>query len=224
MKSASSAHCIALLGAESTGKTELALALTQHLSELGHSVQCVPEYLRTWCNEQGRTPARTEQTHIAHTQSRRISTAMQKVGPNGVVIADTTALMTAVYSDYVFQDASLYAQALADHAQQVSHTLLLACDLPWVADGIQRTGAHVRSGVDDLLRQHLRASGIAFSVIYGQGSDRLRQALIALQLDAASTDTANAASKASDTKPRAPWQWLCDRCSDADCEHRLFRI
>jgi nicotinamide riboside kinase len=224
MKSASPARCIALLGAESTGKTELALALTQHLSALGLAVECVPEYLRTWCNEQGRTPVRTEQTHIAHTQSRRISTAMQKVGPKGVVIADTTALMTAVYSDYVFQDASLYAQALADHAQQVSHTLLLACDLPWVADGIQRTGAHVRSGVDDLLRQHLRASGIPFSVIYGQGSDRLRQALNALQLDAASAATVNAESNPSDSEPRVPWQWLCDRCSDVDCEHRLFRI
>jgi HTH-type transcriptional regulator, transcriptional repressor of NAD biosynthesis genes len=140
------------------------------------------------------------------------------------VIADTTALMTAVYSDTIFQDDSLYAQALADHAQQVTHTLLLACDLPWVADGIQRTGAHVRADIDDLLRQHLRASGIPFSVIYGQGLDRLRQALIALKLNAVSTEALNATSNAIDTQTRVQWQWLCDRCSDADCEHRLFRI
>jgi HTH-type transcriptional regulator, transcriptional repressor of NAD biosynthesis genes len=224
MKSAPAARCIALLGAESTGKTELALALTQHLRALGHAVECVPEYLRTWCNEQGRTPVRAEQTPIALTQSRRITTAMQDVGPKGMVVADTTALMTAVYSDYVFQDTSLYAQALADHAQQSSHTLLLACDLPWVADGIQRTGAHIRSSVDSLLRQHLSASGIPFSVIYGHGPARLRHALTALQLDAVSSDITKATASASDTKPRVQWQWLCDRCSDADCEHRLFRI
>ena len=55
--------------------------------------------------------------------------------------------MIAVYSDFVFADASLYASALAAQ-RRCDLTLVTALDLPWRADGLQRDGAHVRAPVD----------------------------------------------------------------------------
>ena len=57
--------------------------------------------------------------------------------------ADTTALMIAVYSDLVFADTGLYDDALAAQ-RRVDLTLVTALDLPWLADGLMRDGAHVR--------------------------------------------------------------------------------
>ena len=73
---------IALLDAESTGKTELARALTQRLQERGIATTMVGEYLREWCNREGRTPRPDEQHAIADEQTRRIDAA----AATGVVV------------------------------------------------------------------------------------------------------------------------------------------
>jgi nicotinamide riboside kinase len=56
---------IALLGAESTGKSELASQLNKYFRDLGKTVNFVPEYLRTWCEQENRTPRQDEQLAIA---------------------------------------------------------------------------------------------------------------------------------------------------------------
>lgn len=161
---------IAVLGAESTGKTWLAQALSEHLA-LGTGLRCtwVPEWLRLWCDAQGRTPSRHEQAEIAQTQQARIAAASQT---HDIVVADTTALMTAVYSLQLFGDDSLRPFAL-DHHRQVRLTLLTALDLPWVADGHQRDGPHVRDPVDATLREWLTQAGLPFARVTGQGNARL---------------------------------------------------
>ena len=47
---------IAILGAESTGKSQLADALANGLRSQGKTVSLVGEYLREWCDIHGRTP------------------------------------------------------------------------------------------------------------------------------------------------------------------------
>jgi nicotinamide riboside kinase len=188
------AFVVAIVGAESSGKTQLAAALHERLAAGGVPVAVVAEYLREFCDASGRTPERHEQAAIAAEQTRRIDAACRalsgaapEAGPtrDGVVIADTTALMTAVYSDIVFGDASLYASAGRDHAR-CDLTLLTALDLPWQADGIQRTGEHVRGPIDARVRAALRRAGVAYAVVGGAGAARadaawqaLRQALAA---------------------------------------------
>ena len=56
---------IALLGAESTGKTALAEALAAHFNESGRTAIAVPEVLREWCMQRGREPRPQEQLAIA---------------------------------------------------------------------------------------------------------------------------------------------------------------
>ena len=170
------AFVVALLGAESTGKTTLAGEIGAALAARGLVVEVVGEALREFCDANARTPRREEQAAIAAAQTARIDAA---AGRAAVVVADTTALMLAVYSDLMFADAGLYDAALAAQ-RRVDLTLVTALDLPWLADGLQRDGAHVREPVDARLRAALARGGIAFTTIAGSGSDRLANALRAV--------------------------------------------
>src|SRR4030095_4702329 len=106
----------------------------------GRDAVVVDEYLREFCERMHRTPRVDEQAHIAFEQTRRIA---QAAATHDIVIADTTALMIAVYSDTVFDDHALDAEAAQAH-RRVDLTLLTALDLPWVADRHLREGEHVR--------------------------------------------------------------------------------
>ena len=165
---------IAIVGAESTGKTVLAQALARRIGELA-PLRCtwVGEVLREWCGAQGRTPRADEQAAIAGEQWRRIDAAARA---HDVVVCDTTPLMTAVYSAMIFGDASLEARAI-EFQRGCDATLLTALDLPWIADGLQRDGPHVREPVDTRVRAQLRAHGLRWSVVRGTGQARQDSAI-----------------------------------------------
>ena len=199
---------IALVGAESTGKTTLARGLSERLRAPGRRVALVDEVLREFCLREGRTPRRDEQAGIAREQSRRIAEAARA---HDVVVADTTALMVAVYSRLLFDDESLFAAALAEQARCAA-TLLTALDLPWVADGFIRDGAHVRAPVDALLRATLHGAGVGYSVVAGGGAQRL-----------ANAERAVAAALRPLPRIGAPrWRAACAECGDPDCERHLL--
>ena len=206
------AFVVALLGAESTGKTTLAAQLRHALAVPGRVVQTVPEYLREFCDKHGRTPRPDEQAGIAREQSARIEAAADCAD---IVVADTTALMIAVYSDWVFGDRSLYDEAAAAHTR-CDLTLLTALDLPWQADGHQRDGAHVREPIDAMVRAALQRTGQAWSLVSGSGAVRLERAT------AAARHVIEA--KWSPARQTARWAWVCERCGEAGCErHGLAR-
>lgn len=211
-----SGRVIAILGAESTGKTTLAHTLTLELRALGHDAAVVTEYLREFCDRAGRTPRVEEQADIAAEQTRRIQAAARR---HDIVVADTSAVMIAVYSDLIFDDRSLYAEALAAHRDQCDATLLTALDLPWQADGFIRDGAHVREPVDALVRQALDSAALPYGVVYGQADARTKAALSALQrLGLAATATA--AEAAGEPEPAGRrWRARCAECLVAECEH-----
>jgi nicotinamide riboside kinase len=205
---------IAILGAESTGKTQLAHQLAAHFSAQGQHAIAVNEYLREWCDAQQRTPRVHEQLHIAREQQHRIEAARLQ---HSHVMADTTPLMTAIYSDFFFQDTGLHADAL-QFQKCFDITLLTGLDMPWEPDGLQRDGPQVREPVDALLRTALHSAGIAYRVVYGTGDARLMNALNAINSIAAHAHFYS--SKHQNTSK--PWVWMCDKCSDPECEHRLF--
>jgi len=208
---------VAILGAESTGKTTLAHQLAARLEAEGRRCCVIEETLREFCDREGRTPRIDEQAAIAAEHSRRIEAAARD---HDIVIADTTALQTAVYSEKVFGDRSLYGAAGAWHAGAVVTTLLTALDLPWQADGLQRDGPQVREPVDALLRAALQRAGAPYAVIGGAGLQRAAHALAALHR------TLDLGHEADDPRPASAqtkrWQWLCERCGDVDCERHLL--
>jgi HTH-type transcriptional regulator, transcriptional repressor of NAD biosynthesis genes len=171
-----STFSVAILGAECTGKSELAQALAAHFLGLGRSVHTVPEVLREWCAAHARTPLAHEQATIAAEQARRVLAAP----PTDLLIADTTPLMTAVYSDIYFGDTTLYAAAIS-HQQRFNLTLLASTDVPWVADGVQRDGLAQQQRVQERLREVLIEANVPFHEVVGLGSARLRSALSGIQ-------------------------------------------
>ena len=207
---------IAIVGAESTGKSWLTHALAGVLQARGHAVHAVDEVLRLWCAREGRTPHPQEQMAIAKQQAQAVEHATA-----AWVIADTTPIMTAVYSHMLFNDQSLYPMAMA-HQALYDATLITGLDLPWVADGLQRDGPHVRGPVDTLVRQALDRAGIAYRVVYGQGHQRLNNALLALGLSGEDEAARMTRENAQFAINEGRTQWQCNECSDPDCEHRLF--
>ncbi|MBK7656468.1 MAG: ATP-binding protein [Betaproteobacteria bacterium] len=210
---------IALLGAESTGKTQLATDLVAHLLARGLSAIQVPEVLREWCNEQGRTPQPHEQPSIAQAQAERVKLAAGSAAAD-YLIADTTPMMTAIYSHKLFADASLYHFALA-HQSSYDLTLVTALDLPWVADGLQRDGVHVREPVDAMLRLALESGQIPYQVIYGKGIDRLQNSINAI--NSIAKNPIPYCRNSFKLQSRRMQNWVCEKCSDPDCEHVIFR-
>jgi nicotinamide riboside kinase len=119
--------------------------------------------------------------------------------------------MTAVYSDLLFDDRSLYDDALAAQ-RRYDCTLLTALDLPWVADGHMRDGEHVRVPVDTRVRAALQCAGIGHAVIGGHGDARVAAALAAVH---------------AARRPRAAaggWRWLCEHCDDGSCERHAAAL
>ena len=82
---------IAMLGAESSGKSTLCEALARR-----HASVLVPEYLREFVDTMGRVPFEEDQFDIARTQRAREDAAALQA--RDYLFCDTTPLMTALYS------------------------------------------------------------------------------------------------------------------------------
>lgn len=208
---------IAIVGAESTGKTTLAAALAERLSlDRSRRVAWVPEVLREWCAHTGRTPRAHEQASILRAQHERLQAA---AAAHDIVVCDTTALMTAVYSRIVFGDRTLDERAVALH-RGMGVTLLTALDLPWVADGLQRDGPQVREPVDQALRELMGEHGIGYAVVGGTGTARVDNAMAAvaphLHRDAAPAEDAKRGGLFTRlARPGAAaghGRWACECC------------
>lgn len=84
-------------------------------------------------------------------------------------------------------------------SSHVDRILLTGLDLPGITPTQQET--------DSALRAALQQSGLAYGVVYGQGAQRLAQALRLIT---------------PEDGPPPRWQGQCEKCADPECEHRLF--
>jgi NadR type nicotinamide-nucleotide adenylyltransferase len=160
---------IAILGAESTGKSTLAPALAARYGTLW-----VPEYLREFVETQRRVPFEHDQPVIARTQRAREEAMAASPGARRFLFCDTTPLMTAVYSRIYW--GRVPAELLEmEAAHDYAATLVAGLDLPWVPDGLQRESEEVRRQVHACLLAVLRERGIPFTLLEGDLPQRLRQ-------------------------------------------------
>ncbi|MFZ6772668.1 AAA family ATPase [Undibacterium sp. SXout7W] len=163
---------IAILGAESSGKSVLAEALAQR-----YKTVWVPEYLREFVDRHQRAPKEEEQIMIARSQLER--EAVLTVQANQWLFCDTTPLMTAMYSRHYFKRVDTELAAL-ESLHNYDFTLVTAPDFPWTADGLQRESAAVREHIHQELLQMLDEREIPFLLVEGSLSNRVEQVQFAL--------------------------------------------
>ena len=164
---------VAILGAESTGKSTLAAELARRYDTLW-----VPEYLREFVETEQRVPMETDQFDIAGVQMEREDAAAARA--RGFLFCDTTPFMTAVYSG-VYWGRVDPALAALDLHYDYDVTLVAAPDLPWVAVGLQRESAAVRQQVHEALVDKLKRRVIAYTLLTGSLEQRLAQAQAVLE-------------------------------------------
>jgi HTH-type transcriptional regulator, transcriptional repressor of NAD biosynthesis genes len=125
-------HRIALLGAESSGKTTLAAALADHFKTVW-----VPEYGRELWEEQSGVLSEADLTKIGHEQIRREDAALRSA--NRYLFCDTSPLTTAGYGNWMFGRVSAQLALLATRAYHA--VVLCRPDFPFVQDGTRREEA-----------------------------------------------------------------------------------
>lgn len=158
---------VAILGAESSGKSTLAQALAEHYQTLW-----VPEYLREFVEVSGRVPREEDQFDIARTQRANEDAAAATA--TDFLFCDTTPMMTAIYSRWYWGRVDAGLAALdAMHPYQM--TVVTAPDGPWTPDGLQRESPEVRQRVHEQLLAVLDERQIAYTLIAGSLEQRVRQ-------------------------------------------------
>ena len=160
---------IAILGAESTGKSTLADALARRYRTLW-----VPEYLREFVDDRQRVPFEDDQPAIARTQLAREDAMAARPEARRFLFCDTTPLLTAVYSRIYWGRVPPELLAL-EAAHDYALTLVAAPDLPWVPDGLQRESAEVRMRVHAQLVAVLAERGIPYVLVEGELEARMRK-------------------------------------------------
>ena len=95
-------------------------------------------------------------------------------------------------------------------------TLLMGLDLPCAAPEQTR-----REECDAHLRVVLADAAVRYHVVYGHGAERIENALKAIN-SIAIKPYVTSANDSFDAKTMRLRAWECEKCSDPDCEHRLF--
>ena len=159
---------IAILGAESSGKSTLAAALAERYGTLW-----VPEYLREFVDTRQRVPFEADQVLIARTQLAREDEAAAQA--SRLLFCDTTPFMTALYSRFYWHRVDEELAQLAGRHPYAA-TFVAAPDTPWEADGLQRESAEIRDYVHGQVVEALHARGIAFTLLEGSVEERVARA------------------------------------------------
>ncbi len=170
---------IALLGAESSGKTTLAAELTAALRELGYNAGMVPEYLRTWCEENSRLPDFEDQEVILGGQLALEEAAADHFD---VLVCDPAAITTGFYSLVYFGSDLHLEWDLLDRYDQL---FLCDIDFPWQPDPLRESEV-AREQMHTLIVTHLTQKQMIVEgkipLLSGSTSERRSLALALLDL------------------------------------------
>ena len=157
-------------GAESTGKTALAVKLG---AELGCPV--VPEYGRAYAETHGIDFTMADLLAIAREQDRLIQAAAASGPP--LLLLDSDPLMTAAWAEMLF--GKVPGELLAYPKAELY--LLFAPDVPWHADGTRFFGtSEARARFAAIAEDMLIRTGVPCRTVSGDWDERERQVRAAL--------------------------------------------
>lgn len=159
---------ITCTGAESSGKTTLALALSEHFNE-----PYVEEFARVYLDEIDRPYVQADLLHIAKGQLDSIKEAQKKA--TNFLFVDTD-LWTIYIWNQVKYDKKL--PGLEAMAASLSSDLYLLCDwnIPWEYDP-QRESEHGREALFLRYEELLQEKKFPYQIVSGSKEKRLRDAI-----------------------------------------------
>lgn len=162
---------VAIIGAESTGKTTLAQALAQRFD-----THYVPEYMREYCqklwDETKQICRWQDLMPIALGQMQAENQLAQTA--NTFLFCDTCLWELVVYAYLYFGDCPPELEKAAQHLHY-DVVFLTDIDVPWVADDL-RDKPQERDNILMLFQQFLQRHQIAFTLLSGSHDKRLQQA------------------------------------------------
>ena len=119
------------------------------------------------------------------------------------------------------------ADTPALQADLASFDLILLMGLePTAQSRIFETSAQAldlaRQAADQSIRAALADAAVPYRVLYGAIDERLAHALHAIESLLPPAGPRPRQSAPSGGAKNQPWVWICDKCSDPQCEHRLL--
>ena len=170
---------VAIVGAESTGKTTLAQQLAEHFKTV-----CVPEYGREYTEVNVGRDAffdyKWRDEEFVHIAKKQIELEEQlATAANRVLICDTDVLATCIWQERYMGHCSAEVDTIA---RQRSYDLYLLadCDIPFRQDGL-RDGEHLRQWMTNRFREELKDRQLPWILIYGSREHRLQTAIAEIE-------------------------------------------
>lgn len=162
---------IMITGPESTGKSRLAQSLATHFNTLW-----VPERARSYLDELARPYTEDDLLQMAREQMALEDELAQQA--NRLLFCDTGMLVLKIWSEHAYGRCHPWILKQL-HSRHYAHYLLPDIDLPWQPDP-QREHPHLRAFFFNWYRQELQEAGKPYTLISGQGQERLQKAIRAV--------------------------------------------
>ena len=157
---------IALVGAESTGKTTLAKILAKQLC-----APFVPEFVRLWVNEHQKLPTLQDVKAVVEGQiAIEEQLAKQK---SSFLVCDTNPLVNYVLIKHYLAEVPLWIEQEARY-RKYDFVFLTLPDFPWQPDGLQRDSAAVQAKLHQDFVATLADFGIPHTPLAGDINQRIK--------------------------------------------------
>ncbi len=156
-------------GAESTGKSTLSKALSEHFK-----VPFIPEFARDYVLQLNRKYSFQDVELIAQKQLEQYNNAKQS--NHKIVVLDTWLIITKIWFDVVFQSVPQWIDdALKSHP--VDMYLVCDTDLPWVKDNVRENGGEMREKLQQIYLAEIEQINAKYEVVSGKHDERLKKAI-----------------------------------------------
>lgn len=163
---------ICLTGPESTGKSELATALTRELATVA-----VPEFAREYAEAHGNNLTAADVEPIARGQMAN----EDRIAPqaNRVLLLDTDLISTVVYARHYYRSCPKWIEEEA-RRRRADLYLLLDTDVPWQPDAARSAGGDEREDLFDAFRAALDEFETRWEIVSGDREARRAYAALAI--------------------------------------------
>ena len=159
---------IAITGPESSGKTTLAKALSEH-----YNISFVPEFARTYLEKTEGKYEQLDLDNIAQGQLKSLISA-----EDSIVISDTDFSVLEIWSQYKYKNTSELINKLVQKELFDLH-ILCSPDIPWEAD-LLRENPNSRDLLFELYSKSLNSNNKNFIVVNGSAKNRLEKSIQAV--------------------------------------------